>query len=124
MITVTLTDPRHIAGVTAAWLAVPEADRPATLAEYAQDRYEKLAESWAEVHAVGIIQVAAFVRRFPGAVMDAVNASTDPTVALILAQLNAVQMVRLWHPTTTQGVAYLVGAGYMTQAQADAVLEW
>lgn len=133
-ITVTLTDLRHIAAANAAYQAtIPvQPDPPAdpipapysSVDDYVQQALNRVAESWADTHAVGIIPVAAFVRRFPGAVMDVVNASTDPTVAAILAQLNAVQMVRLWHPTTTQGVGYLVSVGLLTQAQADVVLGW
>lgn len=42
----------------------------------------------------------------------------------IPAQLDAVQTVRLGHPTTPQGVGYLVSVGLLTQAQADAVLHY
>ena len=56
--------------------------------------------------------------------MDAINASADPNVIAILAQLDAVQTVRLGHPTTVQGVGYLVSAGYLTQGEADAVLHY
>ena len=58
--------------------------------------------------------------------MDAINAAalSNPTVAAILAQLDAVQTVRLEHPTTTQGVGYLVSVGLLTQAQADVVLHY
>lgn len=133
-ITVTLSNQRHIAGATAAYLATiptqpdPPADLiPAPYASvdaYVQAAIERVAESWAESTNVDRIPVSAFVRRFPGAAMDAVNAAaaTDATVAAILAQLDAVQTVRLGHPTTTQGVGYLVSAGLLTQAQADAVL--
>lgn len=127
MITVTLSDKRHIAAVHAAYLASIPAEGPAPYASpqaYAQAAFERVAESWAESTNVDRIPVSAFVRRFPGPVMDAVNAAAanDPTVAAILAQLDVVQTVRLGHPTTTQGVGYLVSAGLLTQAQADAVL--
>ena len=89
-----------------------------------QAAIERVAESWAESTNVDRIPVSAFVRRFPGATMDAINASADPSVIAILAQLDAVQTVRLGHPTTTGGVGYLVAAGLMTQAQADAVLAY
>jgi len=134
MITVTLTNPRHIAGATAAYLATiptqpdPPADPiPAPYASveaYVQASLERVAESWAESTGVDRIPVGAFVRRFPGAVMDAITASADPNVIAILANLDAVQTVRLGHPTTLQGVGYLVAAGYMTQEQADAVLHY
>ena len=131
MITVTLSNKRHIAGATAAYLATippdPEATPPhASVNAYAQAAIERVAESWAESTNVDRIPVSAFVRRFPGPVMDAVNAAaaTDATVAAILAQLDAVQTVRLGHPTTTQGVGYLVSVGLLTQDQADVVLSY
>jgi len=128
-ITVTITNPRHIAGVNAAYQATiptdPEATPPyASAQDYAQQNVERLAESWAETTGVDRIPVSAFVRRFPGPVMDAVNASADPTVAAILAQLDVVQTVRLGHPTTVNGVGYLVSVGLLTQAQADVVLAY
>lgn len=136
MITVSLTHPRQIAAATAAYLATipppPEEGQEPTPAPYAdvtayvQAAIERVAESWAESTNVDRIPVPAFVRRFPGDVMDAVNAAalTDANVAAILAQLDAVQTVRLGHPTTTGGVGYLVSVGLMTQGQADAVLHY
>ena len=127
MISATLTSKRHIAGATAAYLATIPAEGAAPYASvdaYVQAAIERVAESWAETTNVDRIPVSAFVRRFPGPVLDAVNASTDPTVIAILAQLDAVKTVRLGHPTTVQGVGYLVSAGLLTQAQADAVLAY
>lgn len=133
-ITITITNPRQLAAIQAAWIAtIPpapeEGQEPqpwpyATAQEYVQAAIERVADSWAESTNVDRIPVGAFVRRFPGAVMDAVTASSDPQVVAILANLDAVQTVRLGHPTTVQGVGYLVSAGYMTQAQADAVLAY
>lgn len=128
-ITVTITNPRHIAGVNAAYAetipADPEATPPyASATDYAQQAMDRVCESLAESTGVDRIPVSAFVRRFPGAVMDAVNASNNPTVAAILAQLDAVQTVRLGHPTTTNGVGYLVSIGLLTQAQSDVVLHY
>ena len=134
MITVTLTNKRHIAAATAAYLAtIPtQPDSPAdpipapyaSVNAYVQAAIERVAESWAESTNVDRIPVSAFVRRFPGAAMDAINASSNPTVAAILAQLDVVQTVRLGHPTTTNGVGYLVSVGLLTQAQADVVLHY
>ncbi len=127
MITVTLTNKRHIAAATAAYIAtIPAEGEPpyASVDAYVQSAIERVADSWAETTNVDRIPVSAFVRRFPGAAMDAINASADPNVIAILAQLDAVQTVRLGHPTTTQGVGYLVNAGLMTQAQADVVLAY
>lgn len=126
-ITATLSNQRHIAGATAAYLATIPPDGPAPYASvdaYVQAAIERVAESWAETTNVDCIPVSAFVRRFPGAVMDAVKASADPSVITILAQLDAVTTVRLGHPTTVQGVGYLVAVGLMTQAQADMVLHY
>lgn len=134
MITINLTSQRHIAAATAAYIAtIPpapaEGQEPtpapyASVDAYVQAAIERVAESWAETTGVDRIPVSAFVRRFPGAVMDAVKASADPNVAAILAQLDAVQTVRLGHPTTTNGVGYLVSVGLLTQAQADVVLHY
>lgn len=136
MITVTLTNKRHIAAANAAYIATipaqpdsPAAPIPVPYASvdvYVQAAIERVAESWAESTNVDRIPVSAFVRRFPGAAMDAINAAAlnNPTVAAILAQLDAVQTVRLGHPTTTNGVSYLVSVGLLTQAQADVVLHY
>ena len=133
MITVTLSNKRHLSGVTAAYLAtIPTTTPPTTVGEggsvqgFVQAKVQEWAEQLAESTNVDRIPVSAFVRRFPGAVMDAVNAAAanDPTVAAILAQLDAVQTVRLGHPTTTNGVGYLVSVGLLTQAQADVVLHY
>lgn len=134
MISVTLTNKRHLAAATAAYLAtIPTQPDPpadpipgpyASVDAYVQAALESVATSWAETTNVDRIPVSAFVRRFPGAAMDAINASADPNVIAILAQLDAVQTVRLGHPTTTGGVGYLVSAGLLTQAQADVVLAY
>jgi len=127
MITVTLSNKRHIAAATAAYIAtIPlDGEHPyASVTAYVQAAIERVAESWTETTNVDRIPVSAFVRRFPGAAMDAINASADPNVIAILAQLDAVQTVRLGHPTTVQGVGYLVSAGYLTQGEADAVLHY
>lgn len=123
----TLSSKRHIAAATVAYLAtIPvEGDPPyASVNDYVQAAIERVAESWAESTGVDRIPVGAFVRRFPGEVMDAVKASNDPNVVAILAQLDAVTTVRLGHPTTIGGVGYLVSVGLMTQPQADAVLHY
>lgn len=128
-ISIALTNKRHIAAATAAYIATiptdPEATPPyASVDAYVQAAIERVAESWAETTGVDRISVSAFVRRFPGGRMDAINASSNPTVAAILAQLDAVQTVRLGHPTTVRGVGYLVSVGLLTQAQADVVLAY
>ncbi len=126
-ITVTLTSKRSLAAATAAYITTIPTDGPAPYASvdaYVQAAIERVAESWAESTNVDRIPVSAFVRRFPGAAMDAINASSNPTVIAILAQLDAVPTVRLGHPTTTNGVGYLVSIGLLTQEQADVVLHY
>jgi len=134
VITVTLTNKRHLAAATAAYLATipPEPldgqePTPAPYASaqaYVQAQAERWAESWADTTGVARIAVGAFVRRFPGAVMDAVKASVDPNVIAILAQLDAVTTMRLGHSTTTQGVGYLVSQGFLTEQEAADVLAY
>lgn len=129
MISVSITNPRHLAAANAAYAATIPADPEATppyadVDTYVQAALDRVAESWAETTGVDRIAVSAFVRRFPGSVMDAIKASADPNVIAILAQLDAVTTVRLGHPTTVQGVGYLVAVGLMTQAQADVVLAY
>lgn len=80
MITVTLTNKRHLAAANAAFLAtIPPAPlegqepTPAPYASaqaYVQAQAERWAESWADTTGVDRIAVGAFVRRFPGAVME------------------------------------------------------
>lgn len=129
MITVTLSNKRHIAAVHAAYLAsIPaEGDAPyASPQAYAQSMFEDVAESWAESTNVDRISVAEFVMRFPGAAMDDCKARepNDHVIAAILTELRTVKTVRLGHPTTVNGVAYLVSAGVLTQAQADVALSY
>lgn len=128
-ITVTLTKPSHIKAAQAVYQAsIP--DDPEQQAPYAdvqacvQAAIERVADSWAESTKVDHIAVAAFVRRFPGVVMDAIVASDDPVVVQILATIDAVTHVRLGADTTVNGMAYLVAQGYLTQAQSDAILAY
>lgn len=120
-ITVIVTLPRRIAAANEMWRRAVDGS---SVADFVQRQVDNMLDSWAETTGVDRIPVGAFVRRFPGGVMDAVNASADPNVVAILAQLDAVQTVRLGHPTTLQGVGYLVAQGYLTQAQADVVLHY
>lgn len=124
-----LTDKRHIAGATAAWImTIPsEGDWPfPTVEAYVQAMLEQVAASWAETTGADRIPVGQFVRRFTGAEMDAIVAAgqSDANVSAILAQLDAVPTVRLGHATTVQAMAYLVGVGLLTQARADAITDY
>ena len=133
-ITVTISNPRHIAAANAVYLAsIPAQPEPpadpipgpyADVQDCVQKAIEAVCTSWADTTKVDHIAVAAFVRRFPGTVMEAITASTDPVVIQILATIDSVTHVRLGADTTVNGMAYLVGAGYLTQAQSDVILAY
>lgn len=130
-ITVTLTNKRQIAAATAAYHmtipADPEQTPPyANVQAYVQASLEQVCDSWSDTTGVDKIAVAAFVRRFPGAVMDAIVAAApgDPQISAILDTIDRVTHVRLGAQTTIDSMAYLVAAGYLTQAQADSILEY
>lgn len=130
-ITVTLTNPRHIAAANAAYqMTIPEdPETPAPYASveaYVQASLEQVCDSWADTTGVDKIAVAAFVRRFPGPVMDAIVAAApgDPHIRAILDTIDRVTHVRLGAQTTIDAMAYLVAAGYLGQAQAGSILEY
>lgn len=125
-ITVTLTNPRHLAAANAAYQmtipADPETPAPyPNVDAYVQASLEQVCNSWADTTGVDAIPVGAFVRRFSGSEFDAITASEDPNVADIFTELDAVRMVRLGAPTTVRALAYLVGVGLLTQARADVI---
>ena len=92
-ITVTLTNPRHIAGATASYAATippapPEGQEPtpapyADVTAYVQAAIERVAASWADTTGVDQISVGGFVLRFTGAEFAAITAAagTDANVA-------------------------------------------
>jgi hypothetical protein len=62
-----------------------------------------------------------FAQRFSAATYMALKASTDANVQFFLEQLALSTAVYPRDPTVQGGLAYLVGAGYLTQAEADIV---
>lgn len=134
MITATLTNPRHIAGANAAYLATipvqPEAPAQpipipyANVEEYVQARLNKLGDSWADSTKVDVISVADFILRFTSAEFAAITASANPNVINILATLRARLDVRLGSPDAVNGVAYLVAIGLLTQERAALILQY
>ncbi len=130
-IIVTITKKRHLEAAMAVYLSTipadPEVTPPyASVEDYVQAQVESVHESWADTTGVDAIPVGAFVRRFPGARMDAINAAapTDPVIAQILAQLDAVKIVRLGAQVTIDAMTYLVAHGYITQSEFDAILAY
>lgn len=133
MITVSLTDPRHIAAANVMYLATipiqtnPEDPIPAPYAnvtEYVQARLNSVGQSWAETTKVDVISVADFILRFTGAEFAAITASTNPNVIGILATLRGRQDVRLGSADAINGIAYLVAIGLLTQERGSAILAY
>lgn len=130
-ITVTLTNPRHIAGATAAYLATipgdPEATPPyASVDAYVQAAIERVADSWVESTRVDQISVGDFVLRFTGAEFASITsaAANDANVANILATLRARDSVRLGSPDAVNGIDYLVSVGLLTPERGAEVLHY
>lgn len=130
MITVSLTNPRHIAGATAAYQATipsdPEATPPyASVDAYVQAAIERVADSWVESTKVDQISVGDFILRFTGAEFAAITGSADPNVAAILATLRAREApVRLGSTDAVNGIDYLVNAGLLTPERGVEVLHY
>lgn len=129
MITVTISNHRHIAGATAAYLATipPEGEPPyASVEAYVQAAIERVADSWVETTKVDQISVGEFVLRFTGAEFAAITAAagSDANVAAILATLRARESVRLGSADAVNGIAYLVAAGLLTAERGAEVLHY
>jgi len=136
MITVSLTNPRHIAAATAAYSATippapPEGQEPtpapyADVTAYVQAAIERVADSWVESTRVDQIGVGEFVLRFTGAEFAAITAAagSDANVAAILATLRARDSVRLGSADAVNGIAYLVAAGLLMAERAAEVLHY
>lgn len=124
MITVTLTNARHIAAANAAWQATE--NKPATVDEYVQAAIERVADSWVESTRVDQISVGEFMLRFTGAEFAAITAAagSDANAAAILATLRARDSVRLGSADAVNGIAYLVAAGLLTAERAAEVLHY
>lgn len=135
-ITVTLTNPRHIAGATAAYLAtIPTQPDPpaeptptpyASVEAYVQASLERVADSWVESTKVDQISVGDFVLRFTGAEFASITsaAANDANVANILATLRARDSVRLGSPDAVNGIDYLVSVGLLTPERGAEVLHY
>lgn len=129
MITVSLTNPRHIAAATAAYQATipgdPEATPPyASVDAYVQATIERVADSWVESTKVDQISVGDFVLRFTGAEFSAITGSADPNVSAILATLRARDSVRLGSVDAVNGIGYLVSVGLLTPERGAEVLHY
>lgn len=130
MITASLTNPRHIAAATAAYQAtIPaEGDPPyASVEAYVQAALDRVCESWADTTGVDRIPMADFVLRFDPAEIAAIKAAAtagNATCAGLIARLGQLTHVRLGSDETVTALAYLVGAGLLTQARAGVILAY
>ncbi len=131
MITAQLTNPRHLAAATAAYLATIPTDPEVTplyasVEAYVQAALERVADSWVETTKVDQISVGEFVLRFTGAEFAAITAAadSDANVAAILATLRARDSVRLWSVDAVNGIAYLVASGLLTSERGAEVLRY
>lgn len=127
MITATLTNARHIAAATAAYQAtIPSEGEPpyASVDAYVQAALTRVADSWVESTKVDQISVADFILRFTAAEFATITSSADAQVIAILSHLRSRDSVRLGSVEAINGVAYLVGAGLLTQERGAAVLAY
>ncbi len=120
-ITVTITDPRRIAGATAAFRRAVE---PGTVTDFVQAQLDRLCDGWVEQTKVDQISVGDFVLRFSGPEFAAITSSSDPNVIAILATLRARDSVRLGSVDAVQGIGYLVSVGLLTAERGAAVLHY
>ena len=135
-ITVTLTNPRHIAAANAAYaLTIPpetaegQEPTPAPYADvdaYVQAAIERVAESWRDSTRSDAISTAAFIRRIPGSAYVAILAAAEqvPELQAYFTRLDQEPMVWLGSDETIAGVQALVAAGLLTQEQATALLAY
>ena len=134
-ITVTISDPLQLAGIQAATDAYNAAQQPdeegnepvpLTAEEYLSARVADLCTSYATTHKVGTITASQFVLRFTAAENEAIRnaAASDEAVAGFLSRVGESDYVRLYSDEVQQGIAYIVGAGLVTQARADEILAY
>jgi hypothetical protein len=132
-ITATLTHPRHLAAVHAAYAATIPTTVPPTTAGtggsvegFVQLAIEQYAEQLRDTTRSDAISTAAFIRRIPAQSYLAILAAAEvvPELQAYLARLDAEPLVWLGSDETIAGVQALVGAGLLTQEQASALLAY
>lgn len=121
-LTVTITDHLQIAGANAAWIAANNPEQVDAQA-YLQSVLESACLSYASQFSVDRVTSGDFVLRFEPAEFAAITvaAKTDETVAGFLAATRENPTVRLADARVTEGLAYLVAQGLLTQERADAI---
>lgn len=121
-ITVTISEQIQLAGAGAA----AKAESATSTQAYLQSVLEKACLSWRDEFAVDRITSSAFVMRFPvQAYTNIIDASaTDPMLAGFVQAVDAVPYVWLAAQQVIDGVNYCVAGGFITQAEADAILNY
>ena len=132
-ITVTLTHPRHLAAVHAAYLATIPTTVPPTTAGtggsvegFVQLAIEQYAEQLRDSTRSDAISTAAFIRRIPGQAYVAILAAAEqvPELQAYFARLDAESLVWLGSDETQSGIGALVAMGLLTQGEADILLAY
>jgi len=130
-ITINITDPRHLAGIQAAYAATipsdPEQEPPYTDAQhYAQATMEQAAESWRGMFGPDRVLSSEFLLRCTSAEFAGITAAaqSDQIVAGLLARIRSEQYVWLASEEVQQGLGYLVHAGLLTPERAAEVLAY
>lgn len=129
MLNVTINERRLIAAVAAAWASGKPADPEATYPEspevWLQETVERACRSYREQFGPDRLSVADFILRaadrFPAIVAAA---DSDPIIAGFLARLRSESHVWLASDEVQMAVGYLTQAGYLTPAEAEALLAY
>lgn len=96
------------------------------LESFAESCLIKTFDALRDQYRTDAIRTPAFMRRFPPVKFAAIVAAAEqsPQLAAYLARLDESEWVWLGSTETQSGIAALVGAGLLTQAEADAVLSY
>lgn len=119
----TLVNDAALAAATAkANESLPEGDTPLTPHEYLSKLLDGVLKSYQDQYIK--ITGTAFLLRFPAGKIDAIKAAAqqNPDLAAYVAELEAAPYVYTGSTLVRTGIASLVTAGLLTQAQADVIL--
>jgi hypothetical protein len=95
---------------------------PLTPHEYLSQVLDGVLKSWQDQHVR--IPASEFLLRFPAGKIDTIKAAAgnNPQLAAYIEELRANPWVYTGSTLVRTGIAMLVGAGLLTQAQADVIL--
>lgn len=117
-----VNDAALAAANAAANAALPEDATPLTDHEYLSKILDGVLKSWQDLHIR--ITSGEFVLRFPPAKIAAIKAAaqSNEQLAAYLAEVEANPYVYTGSTHVRNGIATLVAAGLLTQAEADVIL--